>query len=41
MVLVAAGQASAQSMIRDTEIEGIIRGWADPVFVAMGPGPWS
>ena len=39
MVLVAAGQASAQSMIRDTEIEGIIRGWADPVFVAMGLNP--
>ncbi len=39
MVLVAAGQATAQSMIRDTEIEGIIRGWADPVFVAMGLNP--
>ncbi|GAA0206263.1 M48 family metallopeptidase [Brevundimonas nasdae] len=26
-------------MIRDTEIEGIIRGWADPVFVAMGLNP--
>lgn len=39
MVLVAAGHASAQSMIRDTEIEGIIRGWADPVFVSMGLNP--
>ena len=31
--------ASAQSAIRDTEIEGIIRGWADPVFVGMGLDP--
>jgi len=31
--------ASAQSLIRDTEIEGIIREWADPVFVAMGLEP--
>jgi predicted Zn-dependent protease len=34
-----AGPASAQSAIRDTEIEGIIRGWADPVFTAMGLNP--
>lgn len=32
-------QASAQSIIRDTEIEGIIREWSDPVFVAMGLEP--
>ena len=31
--------ASAQSIIRDTEIEGIIREWSDPVFVAMGLNP--
>ena len=37
--MAAAGPASAQSTIRDTEIEGIIRGWADPVFVAMGLDP--
>jgi predicted Zn-dependent protease len=37
--LVAAGQASAQSLIRDTEIEGIIREWVDPVFVSMGLNP--
>ncbi|WP_312733477.1 M48 family metalloprotease [Brevundimonas sp.] len=34
-----AGQASAQSLIRDTEVEGIIREWADPVFSAMGLNP--
>lgn len=34
-----AGPASAQSAIRDTEIEGIIRGWSDPVFTAMGLNP--
>lgn len=34
-----ASPASAQSMIRDTEIEGIIREWSDPVFVAMGLNP--
>ncbi len=38
-VLAVAGPASAQSAIRDTEIEGIIRGWSDPVFVAMGLDP--
>lgn len=37
--LAVAGPASAQSAIRDTEIEGIIRGWSDPVFVAMGLDP--
>lgn len=38
-VLAAAGHASAQSLIRDTEVEGIIREWADPVFVSMGLNP--
>lgn len=38
-VLFLATPASAQSFIRDTEIEGIIREWADPVFVAMGLEP--
>ena len=38
-VLLVAGQASAQSLIRDTEVEGIIREWADPVFSAMGLNP--
>lgn len=37
--LALAGQASAQSLIRDTEVEGIIREWADPVFVSMGLNP--
>ncbi len=37
--LVVAGQAAAQSLIRDTEVEGIIREWADPVFVSMGLNP--
>ena len=38
-VLASAGSASAQSLIRDTEVEGIIRDWSDPVFVAMGLEP--
>ena len=38
-VLAAAGSASAQSLIRDTEIEGIIHDWSEPVFVAMGLDP--
>lgn len=38
-MLLAAFPASAQSIIRDTEIEGIIREWSDPVFVAMGLEP--
>jgi len=37
--LALASPASAQSLIRDTEIEGIIRGWSDPVFTAMGLEP--
>ena len=39
LALAVAGPASAQSAIRDTEIEGIIREWADPVFVGMGLDP--
>lgn len=39
LVLAAASPASAQSAIRDTEIEGIIHGWAEPVLVAMGLEP--
>jgi predicted Zn-dependent protease len=38
-LVVAATPAAAQSTIRDTEIEGIIREWSDPVFVAMGLDP--
>ncbi|RZJ45554.1 MAG: M48 family peptidase [Brevundimonas sp.] len=34
--LMAASPASAQSAIRDTEIEAIIHDWSDPVFTAMG-----
>ena len=37
--LAAASPASAQSAIRDTEIEGLIQEWADPVLVAMGLEP--
>jgi len=39
MVLAVSTPASAQSAIRDTEIEGIIREWSDPVFVGMGLEP--
>lgn len=39
LVLTAASPASAQSAIRDTEIEGIIHEWSDPVFTAMGLEP--
>ena len=39
LVLAAASPASAQGAIRDTEIEGIIQEWADPVLVAMGLEP--
>lgn len=38
-VLASTAPAAAQSAIRDTEIEEIIRGWSDPVFVAMGLEP--
>nr|WP_183213092.1 M48 family metalloprotease [Brevundimonas variabilis] len=37
--MASAAPASAQSAIRDTEIEDIIREWSDPVFVAMGLNP--
>ncbi|WP_156376932.1 MULTISPECIES: M48 family metalloprotease [unclassified Brevundimonas] len=39
LVLAAASPATAQSAIRDTEIEGIIHAWSDPVFTAMGLEP--
>lgn len=39
LVLTTASPASAQSAIRDTEIEGIIHEWSDPVFTAMGLEP--
>ena len=39
LVLTAASPASAQSAIRDTEIEGIIHEWSAPVFTAMGLEP--
>ena len=39
LTLALPAPASAQSIIRDTEIEGIIREWSDPVFVAMGLNP--
>ncbi|MES2861272.1 MAG: M48 family metalloprotease [Pseudomonadota bacterium] len=39
LAMAAAPAAFAQSTIRDTEIEGIIRGWSDPVFDAMGLEP--
>lgn len=39
LVLAAASPASAQSAIRDTEIEAIIHEWSDPVFTAMGLEP--
>jgi predicted Zn-dependent protease len=38
-MLTAAAPASAQSAIRDTEIESIIHEWADPVFTGMGLEP--
>ncbi|MDI1326957.1 MAG: M48 family metalloprotease [Brevundimonas sp.] len=39
LVLTAASPAAAQSAIRDTEIEGIIQEWTDPVLTAMGLEP--
>ncbi|RZJ91130.1 MAG: M48 family peptidase, partial [Brevundimonas sp.] len=39
LTLGAAAPAAAQSLIRDTEIEGIIREWSDPVLDAMGLAP--
>lgn len=38
-VLASAASAQAQSLIRDTEIEGIIDGWSEPVLDAMGLDP--
>lgn len=38
-VLTSAVSAQAQSVIRDTEIEGIIHGWSEPVLDAMGLDP--
>lgn len=37
--LFTAETASAQSIIRDTEVESIIREWSDPVLDAMGLEP--
>ena len=39
LTLGVSAPASAQSLIRDTEIEGIIREWSDPVLDAMGLVP--
>ena len=38
-VLALAASAQAQSLIRDTEIEGIIHEWSEPVLDAMGLDP--
>lgn len=38
-VLTSAATAQAQSLIRDTEIEGIIHDWSEPVLDAMGLDP--
>ncbi|MGX1588624.1 M48 family metalloprotease [Brevundimonas diminuta] len=38
-VLASAAAAQAQSLIRDTEIEGIIHEWSGPVLDAMGLDP--
>jgi predicted Zn-dependent protease len=39
LLLATASPAAAQNAIRDTEIEGIIHEWTDPVLVAMGLEP--
>lgn len=39
LLLASASPAAAQNAIRDTEIEGIIHEWSDPVFTAMGLEP--
>ncbi len=39
LAMMVASSAFAQSTIRDTEVEGIIREWSDPVFSAMGLEP--
>lgn len=38
-VLASTAAAQAQSLIRDTEIEGIIHEWSEPVLDAMGLDP--
>ncbi|WP_338578479.1 M48 family metalloprotease [Brevundimonas olei] len=38
-VLASAASVQAQSLIRDTEIEGIIHEWSEPVLDAMGLDP--
>ncbi|HAV50479.1 MAG TPA: peptidase M48, partial [Brevundimonas sp.] len=38
-LLALPAHAQAQSIIRDTEIEGIIHNWSAPVFTAMGLEP--
>ncbi|MBU2116732.1 MAG: M48 family metalloprotease, partial [Alphaproteobacteria bacterium] len=38
-LMLTAQSVQAQSLIRDTEIEGIIHDWSEPVFVAMGLEP--
>lgn len=38
-LLALPAHANAQSIIRDTEIEGIIHNWSAPVFTAMGLEP--
>lgn len=38
-LMLTAQSAQAQSLIRDTEIEGIIHDWSEPVFIAMGLEP--
>ncbi|MDP3400871.1 MAG: M48 family metalloprotease, partial [Brevundimonas sp.] len=38
-LLALPAHANAQSIIRDTEIEGIIHDWSAPVFTAMGLEP--
>lgn len=39
VVLASSATAHAQSLIRDTEIEGIIHEWSEPVLDAMGLDP--
>lgn len=39
VVLASSATAHAQSLIRDTEIEGIIHDWSEPVLDAMGLDP--
>ncbi len=38
-LIAAALPVQAQTVIRDTEIEAILRDWSDPVFEAMGLAP--